>query len=274
MIDTTGLLQACGANARRAWAAEQPAAPCSSTRKLRVTGTRSSVRLPCSSGALTHTHVYTHTHCGAHTLAHRDTHHPTATTKAHPRLSRTGRDVWAELSLAVARTAASGVGRRPAGAAAHPRSGRTVSAVTVAAASLSPMDGSCGPQAVPLRLASRSVPTYATLGDRRAAGTRSIVGPLLAITGRALRLRLAGHPYYGACAHGRPDRATRRRSLREESTRPGRLSSLLQLEYSGMPVGLLIRSTARAPRDSVGVRFSRWGSGNRRYYTNRIWTRI
>ena len=28
-IDPTGLLQACGAHARRVWAAEQPAAPCS-----------------------------------------------------------------------------------------------------------------------------------------------------------------------------------------------------------------------------------------------------
>ena len=28
-IDTTGLLQACGAHARRAWAAEQPPPPCS-----------------------------------------------------------------------------------------------------------------------------------------------------------------------------------------------------------------------------------------------------
>ena len=32
-IDTTGLLQVCGAHARRVWAAEQPAPPCS-TRKL------------------------------------------------------------------------------------------------------------------------------------------------------------------------------------------------------------------------------------------------
>ncbi len=32
-IDPTGLLQACGAHARRVWAAEQPAPPCS-TRKL------------------------------------------------------------------------------------------------------------------------------------------------------------------------------------------------------------------------------------------------
>ena len=32
-IDQTGLLQACGTHARRVWAAEQPAPPCS-TRKL------------------------------------------------------------------------------------------------------------------------------------------------------------------------------------------------------------------------------------------------
>ena len=34
-IDTTGLLQACGAHARRVWAAEQPAPPCSTPKLTR-----------------------------------------------------------------------------------------------------------------------------------------------------------------------------------------------------------------------------------------------